>query len=81
MLNISAYANSQVDQLLSKLQTKITNDQKIETYKKIQKILHNDEPVTFLYWVDKIVAYNNRIKNISINPLGAINKCWQWELK
>jgi peptide/nickel transport system substrate-binding protein len=81
MLNISAYNNSLVDQLLSRLQTKITNDQKIETYKKIQKILHDDEPVTFLYWVDKIVAYNNRIKNIDINPLGAINTCWEWEIK
>ena len=80
MLNTSAYGNKRVDQLLTKLDTKISKEQQVQIYKNIQNIIHEDEPVTFLYWVDKIVAYNNRIKNISINPLGPINKCWEWEI-
>ncbi len=79
-LNISAYDNSEVDQLLTKLDTKIPKEEKVQIYKKVQSILHEDEPVTFLYWIDKMVAYNSRIKNISITPLGAISKCWEWEI-
>ena len=80
MLNTPAYSNNKADQLLTKLETKIPKEQKIQIYKNIQNILHEDEPVTFLYWVDKIVAYNNRIKNINITPIGLVNKCWKWEI-
>ena len=80
MLNTPAYSNNKVDQLLTKLETKIPKEQKIQIYKNIQNILHEDEPVTFLYWVDKIVAYNNRIKNVNITPIGLVNKCWKWEI-
>ena len=81
MLNISSYSNTKVDQLLKKLDANIPREQKVDIYKNLQKLIHDDEPVTFLYWVDKIVAYNNRIKNINVNPLGAVNKCWNWEIK
>ncbi len=81
MFNISAYDNAKVDKLLQKLETNITRNQKVQVYKEIQVLIHEDEPVTFLYWLDKLAAYNNRIKNISINPLGPINKTWEWQLK
>ena len=80
ILNTPGYSNKMVDQLLTKLDTKIPGEERKQIYNKIQELIHKDEPVTFLYWVDKIVAYNNRIKNVSINPLGAVNKCWEWEI-
>lgn len=80
IFNLSSYDNKRVDLLLEKLKTKISRKQRSETYREIQRIIHLDEPVTFLYWVDKIVAYNKRIKDIRINPLGAINKCWEWKI-
>jgi len=50
-------------------------------FKKIQELLHQNEPVTFLYWLDVKTAYNKRINNITINPLGAIQQCWEWRIK
>ena len=80
IFNFSSYNNNKTDQLLAKLDTNIPKMERIQIYKYIQRQLHDDEPVSFLYWVDKIVVYNTRIKDININPLGAINEVWKWKL-
>lgn len=77
-MNFPSYQNKELDVLLDKLETKISKQQKNEIYKKIEDILHRDQPVTFLYWIDNIVAYNQKIKNIEVTPLGTVHHCWSW---
>lgn len=77
-MNFPSYQNKELDVLLDKLETKISKQQKNEIYKKIENILHRDQPVTFLYWIDNIVAYNKKIKNIEVTPLGTVHHCWLW---
>ena len=48
--------------------------------KDFQKIIHEDQPVTFLYWVDNTIAYNKKIENVNIDPLGAVHDCWEWSI-
>lgn len=78
--NFLAYQNSEVDSLLLLYDSQIDEQEKNEILKSIQSILHSDEPCTFLYWIDTIVGYNKRIKNIDINPLGSIHHCWNWRV-
>jgi peptide/nickel transport system substrate-binding protein len=79
--NLSGYKNTDADELLEKIEkSKAGNDKNI-LYQKFQKILYEDNPVTFLYWVDNIVAYNNRLENIKITPLGSVHHCWYWSVK
>ncbi len=78
--NISGFINKEADELLDKLEFEKDPEQKKTLYKKIQKLLHENEPVTFLYWLDIKTAYNSRIKNIRIDPLGAIQHCWEWRI-
>lgn len=77
-MNFPSYQNKELDVLLDKLETKISKQQKNEIYKKIENILYRDQPVTFLYWIDNIVAYNKKIKNIEVTPLGTVHHCWLW---
>jgi peptide/nickel transport system substrate-binding protein len=77
-MNFPSYQNKELDVLLDELETKISKQQKNEIYKKIENILYRDQPVTFLYWIDNIVAYNKKIKNIEITPLGTVHHCWLW---
>ena len=77
-MNFPSYQNKELDALLDKLETKISWPQKNEIYKKIEALLYRDQPVTFLYWIDNIVAYNKKIKNIDVTPLGTIHHCWLW---
>ena len=79
--NLSGYKNTDADELLGKIEkSKAGNDKNI-LYQKFQKIIYEDCPVTFLYWVDNIVAYNNRLENIKITPLGSVHHCWYWSVK
>ena len=78
--NLYSYQNKKLDKILLKIDSKISKQEKNDLYKNFQKIIHEDEPATFLYWIDDIVAYNKRIKNITISPLGAVQKCWEWNV-
>ena len=79
-LNFLSYSNSEIDNILDQLDTKITDERKNELIKKFQVIIHEDEPVTFLYWTPNIVVYNKRIKILDITPYGVIVRCWEWTL-
>jgi peptide/nickel transport system substrate-binding protein len=79
--NLSGYKNTEVDELLEKIDKSKAGNYKNTFYKKLQEILYKDEPVTFLYWIDNIVAYNDRLENIKITPLGSVHNCWKWSVK
>ncbi len=79
--NFVSYRNADADKLLDEISEE-TNQEKLDSlYRKFQEIIHRDEPVTFLYWVDNIVVYNKRIENINISPLGTIHHCWNWTVR
>lgn len=80
MLNFACYGNLEIDKILFQLNKRINNERKNELVKQFQVIIHEDEPVTFLYWTPNIIAYNKRIKNLSITPYGVLVHCWEWTL-
>jgi len=80
VLNFACYGNPDADEILNSLETNLTDEKRNELVRKFQSIIHNDEPVTFLYWTPNLVAYNNRIKNINITPYGVLVHCWEWTL-
>jgi len=77
--NFVSYQNKEVDKLLDKIRNGSSKNVK-EDYQKIQKLIHGDEPYSFLYWVDNIVSYNKRITQIDISPLGSVRHCWKWRV-
>ncbi|HKB85460.1 MAG TPA: ABC transporter substrate-binding protein [Ignavibacteriaceae bacterium] len=80
-INVQSYSNKDIDKILDEIEKSPDKENRKKLYKQFQEIMHNDEPVTFLYWVDDITAHNKRIKNIDINPLGVIHHCWNWKLE
>lgn len=76
-LNFASYRNKKIDKQLDDIQGK-DNFDKSNSYKEIQRVIHNEEPYSFLYWVDNVISYNKRIRNVNISPLGAVRHCWQW---
>ena len=79
-LNFASYQNKELDKLLNRLSSAEKEDEVI-LYNEIQKILYEDQPYTFLYWIDNIACYNNRIKNVEIDPLGAFKHSWNWAIQ
>lgn len=78
--NVCNFRNKEIDLILDKLGTKIPDNERHELLKRFQKIMSDEQPVVFLFWIDNMVGFNNRIKNIPINPLGVVQKCWTWSI-
>lgn len=79
-MNFAAYQSKEADKIMLELEKKHSKKEYIELMKKFQQIISDDQPVTFLYWFDNIVCYNKRIKNITINPFGPVQRIWEWRL-
>ncbi len=80
-LNFPSYHNTKVDSLLNKLKERIPEIEKINVYKKLQVIFHNDEPVTFLYWFDNILACNKKLDKVKFSILGLVKNAWEWKIE
>lgn len=80
-LNVFGFQNEEIDSILSRVEKTASREENNEAVKKFQEILYKNYPATFLYWIDNIVAYNKRIKNLKINPLGYLHHCWEWAAK
>jgi peptide/nickel transport system substrate-binding protein len=79
-LNFPGYQNKNVDNLIDELNTRLTLEEKVKNYKIFQELIYKDQPVIFLYWMDNIVVFNKRLKNLTIDPFGALQKLWEWRL-
>jgi len=79
-LNFPSYNNTLVDKYLERYKKVKSEKLKSELAKKIQLLIHKDQPVTFLYWIQNIIAYNKRIKNVKITPLEPIHYSWNWSI-
>ncbi len=80
-LNFASYQNKKADKIMDELTKNSTMDKKKELYFKFQEILHEDEPITFMYWKSNIVGVNETLRNTGIGPFGAITHCWEWSVE
>ena len=80
-LNFVGYQNKTADNLMDELKVHLPKERQKKLYYRFQEIMHEDQPVTFMYWISDIVGINKRIKNINITPLGVITHCWEWSVK
>jgi len=80
-LNVAGYQNKAADKILDEIESTRSEKLQDELYIKLQDIIYKDNPVTFLYWIDNLMAYNKRIKNFKLTPLGPFHRCWEWSVK
>jgi ABC-type transport system substrate-binding protein len=66
---------------LEKLGSRISLEERHNLLKQFQRIISDEQPAVFLFWIDNLVCVNTKIKNIVINPLGAVQKCWTWSVE
>jgi len=80
-MNFVSYQNIAVDNMMDELTIIHSNESKKQMYFEFQRIIHEDQPMTFMYWISNIVGINNRIEHLNVSPLGAITHCWEWAVK
>jgi len=80
-LNFVGYQNKEADKIMDALGKRLTQEEKINNYKRFQNMILNEPPVIFLYWTDDIVVHNKKIKNLKVDPFGALQKLWEWRIE
>ncbi|HEX9653417.1 MAG TPA: peptide-binding protein [bacterium] len=78
MFNYVGYANRQVDGLIEKGREEMNRAVAGPIWKETQQLIYADQPYTFLFWVDKIVAINKSIKNATPIPLSSVYGLEGW---
>jgi len=79
-LNFVSYQNNYTDKIIDKLKRHLLKENQRALYFEFQKIIHEDQPMTFMYWISNIVGINSKVENIVISPLGAVTHCWEWSI-
>jgi peptide/nickel transport system substrate-binding protein len=80
-LNDPGYQNIRVDELISLINNAKDLRDAAPYLKEFQEIIHNDEPVTFLYWWANIIGVSKRVQNVKSNIWDPYNHIWEWWIK
>ncbi len=78
--NTVGFRNKKTDQLLDEMKKRLPPAAEKKVYYDFQRIMYDDAPAVFLFWKDKIAAYNSRLRETGFSPLGTVHYCWKWRL-
>jgi len=77
-LNFICYQNKEVDELIEKGRVEFDMEKRKDIYHKIAKILADDQPYTFLFYPESLIALHKRFKNIEEAPAGIMHNFIDW---
>lgn len=78
MFNYVSYANPRVDELIEK--GRVEMDQQVASviWKKMQEIVYDDQPYTYLFWIDRVVAVKKKFQNVTPITLSSLYQLEKW---
>jgi peptide/nickel transport system substrate-binding protein len=77
-LNFISYKNREVDELLEKGRSMFNQGARKKCYDRIQEILAEEQPYTFLYVPDALPIINSRFRGVEVAPLGIGHNFIKW---
>ncbi len=75
--NHVGYTSAEADALIEEGRRTLDPEARVAIYRKFHALLHEDQPYTFLFSVNSLVAQHRRYRNVRIFPLGMnTNQFW-----
>jgi peptide/nickel transport system substrate-binding protein len=68
--NTVGYSSAKADALMDRLRVTFDRDEARGLYAELQRIIHEDEPVTFLHTVSSRWGLSKRLENVRTSPVG-----------
>lgn len=68
--NHICFKNAEADRLIEEIRQTFDPKKRAELCHQFQKILHEEQPYTFLFASYNLIAQNNRYRNVKVFPLG-----------
>lgn len=79
--NLAGFQNARVDEILSATAGLANETDGAALWKEFQAVVHDQQPYTFLFWIDNIVGIQDRVQGTDIGVLGTTHMAWNWHLK
>ncbi len=76
--NFFSYQNPKAQALIDEGVRESSPTRANEIWNEFQRVVYDDQPYTFLYWLDEIVAVNGRFENTDVGLISPFNKLEGW---
>lgn len=80
LFNYVGFANPAVDKLIETARVEMNRQKAAGMWKELQELIYRDQPYTYLFWINKIVAVNKKFKNVTpvtLSPLFGLEKWYK----
>ena len=71
--NFVSYSNPEVDRLFAEGRRELDRSKRAEKYGRIQEILYDDQPYTWLYWRNSFYGFSKDLRGYVFSPRGPYN--------
>ena len=68
--NYSCFENEEADRILERYRRTFDTERRISLYRRLQEILHEEQPYTFLFVGRGVTAYSRRFRGVNWYPSG-----------
>ncbi len=79
--NSSAFQHRELDTVIAELSGPLSKERSVALWKRYQKILHDEQPRTFLYYYDELEGFSRRIQNADVNLISTLYNVFDWSIK
>jgi peptide/nickel transport system substrate-binding protein len=76
--NLTGFQNPRVDAILGQVKQLPQEIDGTELWKEFQRVIHEEQPCTFLYWSNSIVGIHRRVKGYVPSTIGITHGAWDW---
>lgn len=74
----ASYSNAEVDRLLDRASAATDRAEAARIWKRVQRILRDEQPWTFLWWSPDMIVARDRVKGAEMDVRGALLNVQQW---
>ena len=74
--NFVGFRNKEADEIMEKARTEFDAEKRIRLYHRFQAIQHEEQPYTFLFTTEALVAVSRRFQDVNIYPMGLYPREW-----
>ncbi len=85
VFNFTSYSNSAVDELIARGEGETDIEAANAIWHELQELIYEDQPYTFLYWINNLMAIHQRFEGVEANlltPFYGLQRWWEnpdWE--
>ena len=74
--NFVGFQNQEADELIEKGRQEFDVEKRRQMYHRFHQIIHDDQPYTFLFTLEALVAVARRFQNVNVYPMGLEPREW-----